>query len=548
MWTSALDTRLIVAVFGFTGIARVVEALALHLDTEEIAVEGFQLLAKLAAHREAYAAINQSKVLDLAYVALFAYAGPQHRHTRLELKKTLYPFQKCTLYDARELSQREQASRADLVLYALFVLCFLLTSVLSLYDHRSSDLVASVERALVERTWPAPASASAPTQRLEHSLDDVSSVDDVWRYVLGPLHETLFQDRWYNGDLFAADVASQLGVVDRTNWLLGGVQLRLVRVRNVTCTGQQQHSPCYPPYTRDNERTSAVETRSFVDRWSNPTPDLPHIVGRLGTYSSSGYRHFVPRLNATATVVPCGPYCQLTTLRDAKWIDRAARALFVEFTLYNAAIDVHCAVTLLFEFAATGGVVVTTDVAPVHLDQYPDGVFVFAPRFYVEIAALAALGWFAHKQVLKVLRYRWFYFVVPGHVVDAAILGLWVAAIALRVRLHVAASHALLVELAANGAFVSLAPVAQLVQSERCVLAWAAVFMWWRLFRFAKCLKPLEGVMRKFERAESLLCAYAVVLALYVLGFAHAGSLLFPASHASFRSIGDSMYVLRLAS
>lgn len=517
------------------------EALASHLDTEEIAIEGFQLLAKLAAHPEAYKAINKAKVLDLAYVALFAYSGPQHRHTRIEIKRTMYPFQKCTLYDPRELSHREQASRTDLLLYAFFVLFFVFSSVLSLYDSYSSDLVLGLQRALVHKRWADSSHSSSSS--LGRSLQDVNSVDDVWSYLLNPLHETLFQDRWYNGELYAADlVDSQLGVVDRTNLLLGGLQLRLVRVRNVIC-GRQT---CFPPYSRDVELKSVVEMAKLTDRWSDPNPSstATNFQGKLAVYTSSGgYRQFIPRLNATlvADSSSCGPYCQLTRLKSAKWIDRSSRALFAEFNLYNAAVDAHCAVTVLFEFAATGGVVVTTEITPLHLDQYPGGVFILMPRFYVEVALLAGFLWFTHKQIVKLLRYRWFYFIVVSHVVDFVIVALWFSVMIVRCQALVSASHALQLKLAANNSFVSLAENARLLRSERYLMAWAGFFMWWRLFRFAKFLRPLERVMEKFEWAETLLSAYLVLLLLYVVGFAQAGTLLSPSSHTSFRSLSVSM-------
>lgn len=547
----ALDLRLIIAMHGHAGVSRIVEALASHLDTEEIAVEGFQLLAKLAAHQDAYAAVNRAKVLDLAYVALFAYSGPQHRHTRLEIKKTMYPFQKCTLYDARELSQREQASRADLLLYALFVFCFVLTSVLSLYDRHSSDLVLGVQHAFVNKRWPHPSVASSPSSTMAASslgrtLKDINSVEDIWSYVLHPLHESLFQDRWYNGDLFANDTVSQLGVVDRANVLLGGLQLRLLRVRNATCGSDQQ--ACRPPYSRDAELKSAFVTPAKFtdDSWSDPRPDVRrHFQGKLAAYPASGYRQFIPRLNASSVASSCGPHCQLSKLKHAEWIDPSSRALFVEFNMYNAAVDVHCAVTILFEFASTGGVLVTSAVTPLHLEQYPGSVFIFAPRFYAELATLVLLVWFAHKQVVKLGRYHWFYFVIVGHAIDFAIVAIWVAAIAMRVRLLERAARPLLVRLAAGDAFVDLAELVHLVHTERSLMAWAGVFMWWRLVRFARCLKPLERVMDKFERAETLLGAFVFVLFLYVVGFAQAGRLLFPPPQSHFRSLATSMYGAR---
>ncbi|KAG6966785.1 hypothetical protein JG688_00006591 [Phytophthora aleatoria] len=196
-----LDIQLIYEIFNFTGIPRLVEAVASHLDTEEVTVEGFQLLSRLAALPEAYRTINECKVLDLAYVALFAYSGPAHRHTRLAIKSTLHSFQKCALFDPRELARRERASRTDIALYALLLFCFMLNSSFSLYGQHSSDLVFAVRRAVVDTPWADTSSLDSTTK----TLHDVNSIADVWDFLQGPAQNALFQDTWYNGDSFADD-------------------------------------------------------------------------------------------------------------------------------------------------------------------------------------------------------------------------------------------------------------------------------------------------------------------------------------------------------
>ena len=47
---------------------------------------------------------------------------------------------------------------------------------------------------------------------------------------------------------------------------------------------------------------------------------------------------------------------QLNLLRNASWVDRYTRAVFLEFTLYNPNINLFAYVNYLFEMPATGGV------------------------------------------------------------------------------------------------------------------------------------------------------------------------------------------------
>ncbi len=44
----------------------------------------------------------------------------------------------------------------------------------------------------------------------------------------------------------------------------------------------------------------------------------------------------------------------LADLKSNLWLDRGTRAVFVDFTVYNANINLFCVIRLLIEFPATG--------------------------------------------------------------------------------------------------------------------------------------------------------------------------------------------------
>ncbi|KAF4136593.1 Polycystin cation channel [Phytophthora infestans] len=542
-----LDIRCIYGIFNFTGVPRLVEAVASHLDTEEITVEGFQLLSRLAAPIEAYRTINECKVLDLAYVALFAYSGAAHRHTRLAIKSTLHSFQKCALFDPRELARRERASRTDIALYALLLFCFMLNSSFALYGQHSSDLVFAIRRAIVDTPW----NGGLPLDTTTKTLRDVNAIADVWSFLQGPAQNALFQDTWYNGDSFADDVDSQIGIVDRTNVLLGGVELRLLRVDPTLChfgfpDQGNDKKWCHPYYSKTAERRSPVSRLPFFeDTWSSSSNEYESYRGTLATYPGSGYRRFLPRLGANATT-DCDSRCELANLRRGRWLDESSRALFVRFNLYNAPLDLHCVVQISFEFGvATSGsdeggggeVVASAKVTPLHLSQY-SGFFVVHPRFLTELGILLGVLWFAHKQLDKLWQYRLFYFVIPSHVADFCIVMLWTAILVFRLQSVALAAFPMLRTIAetSDSSYADLGVSVHYLRTERHLTAACAVLMWWRIARLAKTVKALESTVDKLERAQALLQSFAVLLVVYLLGFAHAGVLLFPSARSSFRS------------
>lgn len=81
---------------------------------------------------------------------------------------------------------------------------------------------------------------------------------------------------------------------------------------------------------------------------------------RSTEYPNTGYFQDLQR-NRTGTQEV------LTELKKHLWIDRGTRALTIDFTVYNANINLFCVVQLLVEFPATGGVYTTSQFKTVKL-------------------------------------------------------------------------------------------------------------------------------------------------------------------------------------
>ena len=61
-------------------------------------------------------------------------------------------------------------------------------------------------------------------------------------------------------------------------------------------------------------------------------------------------------------------YClTLIIPQESLWVSRATRAVFVDFAVYNANINLFCVVKLIFEFPATGGVIASSEYMTVKL-------------------------------------------------------------------------------------------------------------------------------------------------------------------------------------
>ena len=58
---------------------------------------------------------------------------------------------------------------------------------------------------------------------------------------------------------------------------------------------------------------------------------------------------------------------QLAELEEYLWLDRGTRVVFLDFTVYNANINLFCQIKLTMEFPASGGVVPSKQFSTVKL-------------------------------------------------------------------------------------------------------------------------------------------------------------------------------------
>ena len=54
-------------------------------------------------------------------------------------------------------------------------------------------------------------------------------------------------------------------------------------------------------------------------------------------------------------------------LKEGLWVNRATRAVFIDFTVYNANVNLFCVIKLIFEFPATGGIMPSSEFRTVKL-------------------------------------------------------------------------------------------------------------------------------------------------------------------------------------
>ncbi|XP_040614009.1 polycystic kidney disease 2-like 2 protein isoform X4 [Mesocricetus auratus] len=198
------------------------------------------------------------------------------------------------------------------------------------------------------------------------SFRSIRTITDFWKFMEGPLLEGLYWDSWYNNQqLYSVRNSSRIYY---ENILLGVPRVRQLRVRNNTCRIYSAFQPlihdCYGKYTTENEDLSDFGLKKSKEwKYSSPPANAPWHWGFVGVYRDGGYIFTLSKSKSKAKT-------KLADLRLNSWITRGTRVVFIDFSLYNANINLFCIVRLVAEFPATGGLLTSWQFYSVKLLRY----------------------------------------------------------------------------------------------------------------------------------------------------------------------------------
>uniref|UniRef100_A0A8C8FW89 Polycystic kidney disease 1 like 2a n=1 Tax=Oncorhynchus tshawytscha TaxID=74940 RepID=A0A8C8FW89_ONCTS len=220
-------------------------------------------------------------------------------------------------------------------------------------------------------------------------------------------------------------------ITDGNSKLVGNARLRQVRVQKNSCrmarSMRQAVPDCHAPYSWEVEdmgsygpgwNRSAGENTSKTLRspWQYQTQArlrAQPIWGSVVLYRGGGF------------VVDLGPDSQnasstLQYLFDNTWLDMFTRAVFVEFTVYNANVNLFCIVTLMLETTAVGAFQFRSELQSVRLYQSTGGLHIFVMAS--EVIYFLFIFYYMYVQGKLMKQQKWAYFKTKWNLLELAII------------------------------------------------------------------------------------------------------------------------------
>lgn len=238
----------------------------------------------------------------------------------------------------------------ELVIYIAYIL---LLSLIVFSENTTTQYRFS--NAMRELFLDAPYSANDA-----RTFRDITDDSSFWLFLQGPLLTGLYPETLYNGDPIPAN---DMGFILNENKLLGMPRLRQLAVKPDSCSIPSafsgQITTCFAPYDQNTElRTplspahtpSNATAGAYIFRTASELGGSSYW-GQVTTYGGGG---FVQLLAGTQN----GSIAIVDDLLYNLWVQRATRVVFVDFTVYNANVNLFNVVRLIVEFPASGGAIV----------------------------------------------------------------------------------------------------------------------------------------------------------------------------------------------
>ncbi|XP_028291886.1 polycystic kidney disease protein 1-like 2 [Gouania willdenowi] len=350
-------------------------------------------------------------------------------------------------------------------------------------------------------------------------------------------------------------------ITDGNSKLVGNARLRQLRVQKNSCKissyMNQLVSDCHAPYSWDTEDTGFYEpgwhrivtdnSTSSSTNCSSSTSSSPWTYqtqeqlrshptwGRLGVYRGGG---FVVELGPDLT----NASSTLEHLFSSKWLDTYTRALIVEFTVYNANVNLFCMVTLMLETAAVGVFQFHNELQSIRLYQSTSGLPIFVMA--AEIIYLLFVLYYMFLQGKLMRTQRWMYFKNMWNLLELSIIMLTWSAVAVFIIRTVFGNRDLDYYQNHKDKFASFYQTA----SADCVLNYLIAFIvllstvkLWRLLRLNSKMNMLTATL---QRASGDIFSFLVVIIVMLIAYSFTSNVLYGWKISSYKTLFDAVMTI----
>ncbi|XP_040185090.1 polycystic kidney disease protein 1-like 2 [Rana temporaria] len=337
-------------------------------------------------------------------------------------------------------------------------------------------------------------------------------------------------------------------VTDGNSKLVGSARFRQLRVKKDSCpiatVLQNTINECRAPYSLDTEDmehygegwnssafTNATNTDSAWYYKSQSKLRGHPTWGRLATYRGGGYVVHLGSDRTTARRI-------LRNLFNNVWLDDFTRALFVEFTIYNANVNLFCIVRVMFETNALGTFMTHADLQSVRLYPYTDGLHIFVVAAEVIYFLFVIYYMVVQGKLMKTL--KWGYFRSKWNLLELALILISWSALSVFVKRTILGNKDINYYQNHKDEFVSFNETATADAALGYLIAFLVLLSTIKLWHLMRLNPKLNMITATLRRAWGDISGFITVILIMFLAYSIACNLIFGWKLDSYKTVLDS--------
>ncbi|XP_075735913.1 polycystin-2 isoform X2 [Rhipicephalus microplus] len=369
------------------------------------------------------------------------------------------------------------------------------------------------------------------------NLRGSTNLDNFWSFVEDVMLGALYWENWYNNQSTLADDRNIL----YENRLLGSPRIRQLRVRNDSCNVHSDFKKAitqcfdnYSPHFEDKSPFGLMNGTAWTYHTEKDLNGADHW-GLLSSYSGAGYYADLGITKEAATQV-------MADLKENLWIGRATRAVFLDFTVYNANVNLFCVIKLVFEFPATGGMIPSWSFRTVKLLRYVSvsDYFIMACEFFFTLFIL----YYIVEEVLEIKSNRTSYFKSIWNILDILVILISLVCIGFSIYRTVMVNKLLAGLLDKPDEFADFGRLGFYQTQFNNAVALAVFFAWIKVFKYISFNKTMTQLSSTLSRCSKDVAGFSIMFFIVFFAFAQLGYLLFGTQIQGFSSFVNAVFTL----
>ncbi|NWR19530.1 PK1L2 protein, partial [Emberiza fucata] len=354
---------------------------------------------------------------------------------------------------------------------------------------------------------------------------------------------------WANTTLLKNLYGSYKGfITDGNSKLVGSARIRQVRVKGDTCpiSPRLQHvaEECHAPYSLQTEDTSV-----YGEHWNTSAPDNSSHLSSAWQYQSQSKLRGHPSWGKFAVYSGGGYVIHLGTdpknasrilqyLFNNVWLDTFTRAVFVEFTVYNANVNLFCIISLMFESNALGAFFTSAELQSVRLYPYTDSLHIFVVAAEIIYFLFIVYYMIVQGKLLKSLRWRYFH--SKWNLLEMAIILISWSALSVFVKRTVLGTRDISYYQEHKEDSINFSETARADAVLGYLIAFLVLLSTVKLWHLLRLNPKLNMITSTLRRAWGDISGFITVIAIMFLAYSIAANLIFGWKLYSYKTLLDS--------